>query len=164
MLPKRAVRASLAFVPGKYTDEPNIVLVPADRKTFPVGVEWSMESDESYVIGSHSAEDGHRWCVLDPDLKQVMHGSFSSDHKSHRKAEPVVSRTLHGGGAANPRQINLEMSGAKLKSGVCYTLVATRHGVAAAGEFVAVREPKPKRKKGRAKKKPKAKSKAAKKK
>lgn len=165
MLPNKAVKSSLTWVPGKHLQEPNIVIVPAGSKTFSVGVEWSMEAEQSFVIGSHEPESGNRWCVLDGELKQVMYGSVGSARKGPKKAEAVVSRTIQGGGAGNPHQHNIEMSGAKLKNGASYTLVATHHGVVAAGEFVAVHQPKPKpaKKKAAAKKKA-GRKKAAKKK
>ena len=144
MLPQKMVKARLSFVEGKHTQQPNLVLVPAGAKTFPVTVEWSMQSEASYVIGSSHADAAYRWCVLDSDLKQVMHGGVKGGRRGPKKAEPLVSRTLHGGGADNPRQVTLEFVGAKLKNGAAYTLVGSRHGIMAAGEFVAVHERKPK--------------------
>lgn len=140
MLPAKMVKASLAFVEGKYTQPPNVVLVPAGVKTFPITVEWSMQSEENYIIGSHDPEDAHRWCVLDADLKQVMQGAVRRRQGS-KKAEPLVSRTLHGGGAHNPRTDTFEFAGGKLKNAGTYVLIASRHGVLAAGEFVAVHQP-----------------------
>ena len=139
MLPAKMVSASLAFVEGKYTQPPNVVLVPAGVKRFPVTVEWSMQSEESYVIGSHEPGDAHRWCVLDADLKQGMRGAVQGRHGA-KNAEPLISRTLHGGGAHNPRTDTFEFAGARLKNGATYVLIASRHGVIAAGEFVAVRQ------------------------
>ena len=144
MLPKTTVKARLSFVKGKFVQPPNVVVVPAGAKRFPVTVAWSMESDESYVIGSHDPADAHRWCVLDANLAQVMRGAVKGRHGGSKKAEPVVSRTLHGGGAHNPRTDTFEFTGTRLKNGAAYTLVASRHGMIAAIEFVAVRQAKPK--------------------
>lgn len=164
MLPAKMVKASLSFVKGKFTQQPNLVLVPAGLKQFPVTVEWSMKTEENHVIGSHDPEDAHRWCVLDEDLKQVMRGTVERRRAGSKKAEPVISRTLLGGGAHNPRTDTFEFVGAKLRNGATYVLIASRHGVLAAGEFVAVHESRPKaaaKKKGAAKRKGAAKKKSA---
>jgi hypothetical protein len=144
MTPDKMVKAGLSLVDGKHVQKPNLVLVPAGAKTFPVTVEWSMQSDVGYVIGSDHADVAHRWCVLDAELKQVMHGAVKGGRKGPKKAEAVVSRTLHGGGADNPRQVTFDFDAGKLKNGAAYTLVASRHGLIAAGGFVAIRHPKPK--------------------
>ena len=139
------VTARLSLVEGKYTQPPNVVLVPVGVKKFPVTVEWSMVTAESYVVGSHDPEDAHLWCVLDEDLKQVMRGSIKAGRKGSKKAEPTVACTLHGGGAGNPSRETIEFIAARLKNGVTYTLVASRHGQVAVGEFVAVAPPKPRK-------------------
>ncbi len=154
MLPEKMVQARLDLVAGKYTQEPNLVLVPEGVKTFPVTVEWSMQTPDSYVIGSATPDHAHRWCVLDGDLKQVMQGTAKGNHRVSKKTESIVSRTLHGGGAHNPRPITFEFVAAKLRNGAAYLLIASRHGLVAAGEFVAVRRPAAK---AVAKKKPRAK-------
>ncbi len=142
MLPGKMVEASLSLVAGKHTQLPNVVLVPAGAKSFPVTVQWSMHSEESYVIGSADPDHAHQWCVLDAELNQVMRGAERSGGRGSKKAEAMVSRTLHGGGAHNPRLMTVEFTGSRLKNGASYLLVASRHGVVAAGEFVAVREPR----------------------
>lgn len=143
MSPDSMVKARLSLVAGKHTQPPNLVLVPAGAKSFPVAVEWSMETEESYVIGSHDPADAHVWCVLDAGFKQVMRGAVKR-RGGPKKAEPMISRTLHGGGAPNPRRESFELEAGKLKNGAAYTLVASRHGMVAAFDFVAVHEPKPK--------------------
>lgn len=140
MLHEKMVTARLSFVKGKHTQPPNVVLVP-DARTFPVTLEWSMVAGESYVIGSHDPEDAHRWCVLDADLKQVMFGGVKRGRKGPKKAASLVSRTLHGGGAGNPRRVTFEFTAARLKPGVDYILVASRHGLIAAADFVVVGPP-----------------------
>lgn len=168
MPPVNTVTASLSFVKSKHTQPPNLVMVPADAKRFPVTVEWSMHTDDdNYVIGSDHPDAAHRWCVLDGDLKQVMQGAVKGGRRGPKKAAAVVSRTIHGGGAHNPRQVTLEFVGAKLKNGASYTLVAGRHGILAAGEFVAVHaaaEKATKKAGGKAKAAPKARKAARKKK
>ena len=156
----KMVTARLSIVDGRYTEPPNLVLVPAGVKTFPVTVEWSMVADESCVIGSHDPEDAHRWCVLDANLKQVMFGGAKSGRRGLKKATPLASRTLHGGGAGNPRRVTFEFTAARLKNGATYTLVASRHGLIAAAEFVVVAPPKA-RKRAARRKKAAGKSKAA---
>ena len=165
---ENTVSARISFVKDKHTQPPNLVLVPAGAKRFPVTVEWSMQTaDDNYVIGSGHPDAAHRWCVLDADLKQVMQGAVKGGRRGPKKAAPVVSRTIHGGGAHNPRQVTFEFVGAKLKNGASYTLVASRHGIIAAGEFVAVHvatKKSPKKARGKAKAAPKAKKTAARKK
>lgn len=141
MLPEKNFKTRLSLVAGKHVHEPNVVLVPADAKTFPVTVEWSLQPEDGYVVCSHHPDEAHRWCVLDDDLKQVLHGAFKGGRAPSKKVEPVVSRTLHGDGE-NLRQITLQFTSARLRNGASYTLIASRHGVIAAGEFVAVREPR----------------------
>lgn len=160
MLPEKMVKARLSLVAGKHVQEPNLVVVPEGAKTFPVTVEWSIEASDSYIIGSAAPDLAHRWCVLDGDLKQVMRGTAKGNHRVSKKTESIVSRTLHGGGAHNPRPVTFEFVAAKLQNGAPYLLIASRHGVVAAGEFVAVRAPRPKAK-AKAKKKPARKAKRA---
>ena len=163
MFSEKMVKASLSLVEGKHTQPPNLVVVPAGVKRFAVEVEWAMQSEESYVLASHDPEDAHRWCVLDADLAQVMRGSVKGRHGRGKKAEPLVSRTLHGGGAHNPRTDTLELTASRLKNGATYTLIASRHGMIAGIEFVAVRQAKPRAVKKRAAVKKKAAPKAKKK-
>ncbi len=163
MLPEKMVKARLSFLPGKNVHQPNLVIVPDGAKSFSISVEWTMESPESYVVSSPHGGCCNLWCVLDADLKQVIHGSGKPGRKGPKHAESIVGRMIQGGGAHNPEQIDLELQSAKLKNGGRYTLIASHHGILAAGEFVAVHQPKPKAAK-KAVKKPAAKKKATKKK
>ena len=56
MLAHNLLNAELSLKAGKYTHLPNTVLVPRDRKTFPVTVQWATEASDSYVVGASHRE------------------------------------------------------------------------------------------------------------
>ncbi len=156
MLPESMVKTRLSLDPGKYTQPPNIVLVPADRKRFPIRVRIAMESRETYVLGTPDRQHVHQWCVLDAKLNQVMRGEVRHGRPVGKSAESFVARTVMGGGASNPDDFAIELSAAKLKHGAAYTLLCTLFGSIAGLAFTAVRQPKAKpRKKAAGKRKPK---------
>lgn len=171
MLPESMVKTHLSLASGKYSEPPNIVTVPADRKRFPIDVLITMECPETYVLGTPDRQHVHEWCVLDANLKQVMRDEVRHGHAVGRRAHSFVSRTVMGGGAPNPDEFTIELTAAKLKHGATYTLICTVFGVLAALDFTAVRQPraearkkaagKPKARKAAAKRKPKKKGKRA---
>ena len=156
------IRAQLSFKSGKNALPPNTILVPDATKSFPVTVQWSMESDGTAVLAAPDSRAGHEWCVLDGKLKQIMTGDGGRKKKASAKTAPHAARTLMGGGAPNPKEVKLELDGSKLKNGADYTLVCRRWGVLSSLDFVAVHQPgAAPAKKARAKRKKKAAGKRA---
>ena len=142
MLPESMVKPRLELGPGKYVEEPNVVLVPDNRKSFPVKVVIQMESRETYVMVSPNRMHVHQWCVLDAKLKQVMVGEVRHGRPLGKSVAPVVARNVMGGGAPNPDDFDILLTAAKLKPGASYTLVCTVYGVLAALGFTAIGPPK----------------------
>ena len=151
MLPEDFVDAKLELKAGKYTEPPNIVVVPGNRKSFSIEVAMTMQTEQDAVVVSPDKEHSHRWCVLDRTLKQVSCGTVRHGLRVS-KTDPYVGRTLMGG-AENPDDFDIELTSAKLKDGASYTLLVQTYGVLAALDFVALRPKKKAKARKRATKK-----------
>ena len=161
MLPESYVKPHLSLMPGKYAQPPNVVVVPSNRKSFPIEVAMTMHTERDAVVVSPNKQHSHEWCVLDQNLKQVMVGAVKRGLRVG-KTDSDVERTLMGG-AENPDDFDVELSSAKLRNGATYTLLCKAYGVMAALDFVAVHPPKKKAAKKKVAKKKVAKKKVAKK-
>ncbi len=155
MLPDRTVHAHLSLKAGPNCHPPNTVVVPGDRKKFPITVTWQLETASTYVIAAPDGKVARVWCVLDENMREVMNGA-DVKRAGSKKTDPNVARTIQGGGAPNPKEMRIELTSAKLKNGHTYSLICKRYGVMAATDFVAIgvaAPPKKKAKKRLAKKK-----------
>lgn len=150
-----SIHAHLSLVAGKYAQPPNTVLVPGDRKTFPVRLQLDCECEQTHVVGAPDRAQSHEWCVLDEKLRQVMVGG-GGKRAARKRVDPNVARTIMGGGAPNPQELTVDLVSAKLRNGGAYTLIYRSYGVTAACDFVAIHDVKkaaPKKKRAARKKK-----------
>lgn len=130
----------LSLEPSRYAHPPNMILVPRDKKKFKVTVVWKMEAGETRVVGANY-QAATRWVVLDAALRPVVNGQdYAAGRKPGKKDMSWSSRTVMGGGAPNPMEVDIELESSKLKNGRDYTLLVDSFGILGTLGFVAVEE------------------------
>ena len=156
------VKPRLALVAGEHAHPPNVVFIPAGRKSFRVTVSMTFETPETTVVGSPKRSHTHPWTVLDGHLRQVMGGEARHGLKVGPKNADASQMLMAGG--ENRDDFDLDFTTAKLADGRAYTLICKSFGAVASLDFVAVAAPKASAAKGatKARRKPAAKKTAKK--